>query len=282
MPDVPVGPDGDDLIRGDLPALAIPTPPATHFALAKAALLAGKHMLVEKPLTPRSADPIDLAALADREWRIVMAGHLLLFQPAIGFIKDALASGKVGQLHSLHQERLNLGRVRSEENALWSLGVHDVAVLHYLVSQAPERVTAVGQRVLQPTIEDDVHLHLRFPNSVEAHLHASWLWPEKRLRLTFVVLGGMLVYDEAAQSVTLHRKSIASDLATKEDGSGLVFEGHCEPLRLELEHFLACVGDRTRPPSDAASAAEVITVLETASRQLEERWATTSSTSPRT
>lgn len=269
-PTVPLYPDGQHLLQSDIPAVAIATPAATHVALVREALAAGKHVFVEKPLSLRREEAEELADRADRDGRILMVGHLLLYQPAVRWIKDFLASGVIGVLYSLHQERLNLGRVRTVENALWSLGVHDVAVLLYLVGEAPERVIAQGQAVLQRGVEDDVYLHLRFPGGVQAHLHASWLWPEKRRRLTVIGSRTMLVYDEIAQEVTLHRKRIGEDLQPRDEGGEVVFRGAAQPLRLEMEEFVACVRDGRRPLSDGRQGVEVVAVLEEATRQLRE------------
>ncbi len=269
-PDVALHPDSSALLQTGLPAVVIATPAATHFAQAKEALLAGKHVFVEKPLALRAAEAEELVALARKVGKTLMVGHLLLYQPAIRWIRDFLDSGGIGAPWSLHQERLNLGKVRTVENALLSLGVHDVAVLLYLIGQAPERVTAHGQAVLQLGVEDDVHLHLQFPKGVQAHIHCSWLWPEKRRRLTIIGSRGMLVYDEIDQTVVLHRRGINADLSIHDEGAEVAFRGHGQPLRLELEHFLECVREGRRPLSDGESAVPVVQVLEEATRQLRE------------
>lgn len=269
-PAIPLYPDHKDLLQSDIPAVAIATPAATHFALVREALAAGKHVFVEKPLALRGEEAEELADRAERAGRILMVGHLLLYQPAVGWMKDYLISGDLGELWSLYQERLNLGTVRMVENALWSLGVHDVAVLLHLVGERPTDVQAVGQAVLQPRVEDDVHLHLSFPNGIRAHVHASWLWPEKRRRLTVIGSRTMLVYDEIVQEVTLHRKRIGEDLRPRDEGGEVVFRGAAEPLRLEMEHFVACVQDGRRPLSGGRQAVDVVAVLEEATRQLRE------------
>ncbi len=268
-PGVPLFPDHSKILASALPAVAIATPAATHFALAKEALLAGKHVFVEKPLALKAAQAEELVALARETGRALMVGHLLLYQPAIRWIKEFLEAGGLGELWSLHQERLNLGRARTVENALWSLGVHDVAVLLYLVGQAPEKVVAQGQAVLQIGVEDEVYLHMRFPGGTQAHIHASWLWPEKRRRLVIVGSKGMLVYDEIEQAVVFHHKGINPDLTNRDEGAELAFRGHGEPLALELAHFLECLAEGKRPLSDGESALPVIRVLEEATRQLE-------------
>lgn len=269
-PDVMALSRPEDVWSSPLPGVAIATPAPTHFELARQALEAGKHVFVEKPLTLTARDAEELVRIAEERGRALMVGHLLLYQPAIGWIKQQIDSGLIGRVVSLHQERLSLGRVRTAENAMWSLGVHDVAVLLYLVGQQPVRVSASGHRVLQPEIEDDVRVELFFPTGVRAHLHSSWLWPEKRRRLTIVGIKGMLVYDELLQTVTLHRKSIGPNLEATDGGSEVVFVGEGQPLRLECEHFLEVVKTGRRPLSDGKSGFEVVRVLEEAQKQLEQ------------
>jgi predicted dehydrogenase len=252
------------LWSSDVDAVAIATPAPSHFAIARDALLAGKDVFVEKPMVLSVEEGKQLVALARERRRVLMVGHLLLYQPAIRWLANYLSSGELGEVHSFHQERLNLGQARPVENALWSLGVHDVAVLLHLVREEPSRASVVGQRVLGEQVEDDVTLHLDFPSGVQAHLHASWLWPEKRRRLTVVGSRGMLVYDETAQQVVLHRKGIDRALKNWDEGHLQVFHGPAEPLRLELEHFCDRVADRQPPLSDGASGLAVVRVLEQA------------------
>lgn len=269
-PEIPLYPDHHSLLQSDLRAVAIATPAVTHYEVAKAALDAGKDLFVEKPLSMTVAEAFEITTLAAQDRRILMVGHLLLYQPAVQWIRQYLADGRLGQLRSLHHERLNLGRARSVENALWSLGVHDVAVTLHLVGESPSRTVAVGQAVLQLGVEDDVHLHLAFPGGVWSHVHASWLWPERRRRLTVVGSEGMLIYDEADQTVTLHEKGITEALTNRDDGSEVVYRGGGEPLKLELEHFLDCVNGRMAPRTDGESAVEVLRVLEAATAEMED------------
>lgn len=267
-PDVTVFARAEEAWASPWPAVVIATPVPTHFRLAHEALAAGKHVFVEKPLTLTTYEAEELVRLATECRRILMVGHLLLYQPAIQWIKEHLDQGLIGDVVGLHQERLSLGRVRTAENALWSLGVHDVAVLLYLVGVAPTDVIATGQRVLQPTVEDDVRVELRFPGDVRAHLHSSWLWPERRRQLTIIGTAGMLVYDELVQTVTLHRKAIGPDLMALDDGAEVVFVGEGQPLRLECEHFLEAVRTGRKPLSDGESGLEVVRVLDRAQQQL--------------
>ncbi|HAF70306.1 MAG: Oxidoreductase domain protein [Acetothermia bacterium 64_32] len=267
-PGIPIYPDHRELLASDVPAVAIATPAATHFAIAKEALEAGKHVFVEKPLALNLKEAEALVALAQARRKVLMVGHLLLYQPAIRWIKDFLAQGGLGKLWSFHQERLNFGRVRTVENALWSLGVHDIAVLLFLIEEKPDRILAEGQRVLQPAVEDDVCLHFSFPSGIRAHLHCSWLWPEKQRSLTIIGEKGMLVFDEVQGTVVLHRKTITPTLTTDAQGSEVVFRNYGEPLKLELEHFVECIREGKTPLSDGKSALAVLEVLEEASRQL--------------
>jgi predicted dehydrogenase len=268
FPSLPLFADFSEVLATDVTAVAVATPVTTHATIVKASLLRGKDVFVEKPITLSSQHAVELNEIASREGRILMVGHLLLYDPGIEFVKAYLESGKLGEIRLIHQERLNLGTVRTAENALWSLGVHDIAVLLHLVGHYPGQIAATGQRILQPGVDDDVHLQMVFPNGVQAHLHTSWLWPEKRRRLTVVGSKAMLVWDELARTCTVHNKRAQSDLSVVDEGSSIVFRATGDPLRLELQHFLACIKNRVPPRSDAKSAVDVVRILEQASLQL--------------
>jgi predicted dehydrogenase len=250
--------------RPDIQAVVIATPAPTHHRVAREFLLAGQDVLVEKPMTLTSAEAEDLVTVAETHGRILMAGHLLLYKPAIRFIRGFLEEGKLGRVFTLHQERAKHGKARAAENALWSLGVHDVAALLHLAGTTPSRITATGHCGLRPGMEDDVYLHLEFPDGRHAHLHSSWLWPEDRRRLTIVGSRGMLVYDEKEETVTLHRRMIDAGLNNVDLGSETVFTGaaHFQPLAAELSHFIECVQTRRRPLSDGHQAVDVVRILE--------------------
>ncbi|WP_284643283.1 Gfo/Idh/MocA family protein [Paenibacillus silviterrae] len=252
---------GDQTIYG----VVIATPAFTHYELAKACLLSGKDVFIEKPMTLSSEDGEQLIRIAEAHNRIIMVGHLLLYQPAIQEMKKVMDSGRIGRVMTLHQQRLKLGRVRSIENVLWSFGVHDLAVFHYLTGEEPTELITVGQNVIQPSIEDDVYLHLTLANGVKAHLHTSWLYPEVVRKLTVIGTEGMLVYDEVAQSVTLHNKGIHSDLSNRDAGSEIIFEGENQPLHIECSHFLECMETRRIPISDGRNGVVVVKILERAS-----------------
>jgi predicted dehydrogenase len=267
-PGVEVWAESKDAFASEVDAIVIATPAVTHAALALAAIQAGKDVFVEKPFALNVEDAERVVREAYAAERVLMVGHMLLYQPAIRWIREYVQQGNIGSLIGLHQERLNLGTVRTVENVLWSLGVHDVAALMYLIGEDVLRVTAWGQRALQERIEDDMYIHLQFQSGVEGHLHASWLWPERRRRLSVVGTHAMLVYDEDEHVVLLHRRHVLEDLSVEDGGTELVFTGDAEPLRAELEHFLDCVRTRSAPISDGESGLRVIRVLEQASTQL--------------
>jgi predicted dehydrogenase len=254
--------DYDSLLSSDIDAVAIATPPATHYEIALKFLEQSKDVFIEKPMTLASQDADELVRIAEANQCILMVGHLLLYQPAIDFIKNYLERGHLGKIYHLHQERLKLGRVRTEENVLWSLGVHDIAVLLYLVGSSPESVDFTGHCGVQKQIEDDTYVHMTFDGGIMAHLHSSWIWPENKRSLKIIGEKGMLVYNEMEQTVVLHTKRIGSDLENIDQGEEQLFEGSDQPLRLEMEHFIDCIRSREEPISNGRSGAEVIRVLE--------------------
>ncbi|HET7315314.1 Gfo/Idh/MocA family oxidoreductase [Salinisphaera sp.] len=261
-PDLALYADWQAALASGCDAVAIATPTPTHHEIALAAVAAGKDVFVEKPMTHSSADARELAAAAEAAGRILMVGHLLLYQPAIAWIKDYVEAGELGELFSIRHERLNLGRARSAENVIWDIGVHDMAVMLYLTGEAPQRVRGTGHRMLGLSVEDEMHVHLEFAGGIRGNIHTSWLWPETQRRTVLRGTRGMLVYDEVAQAVTHHRKWIDADLTNRDEGSEVVHRGDGQPLRLELAHFIDCVTDRSRPRSDGDSAVAVIETLE--------------------
>lgn len=267
-PGVPVYSDYAPIIDSDTKAVCVAAQAPDHYEIGKALLEAGKDVFIEKPMTLSSADAEDLVRIADERGAVLMVGHLLLYQPAVGFIRDAIAFGKVGKVYAIHQTRVGLGRARDVENVLWSLGVHDVAVALSLIGEAPISVKVTGQDALTEGIEDDIHLQMVFPGGVHNYLHCSWLWPVKDRGMVVIGDKGMLVYNELEQTVTLHHKSIDSDLKNVDKGEEIVFQGAGEPLKLELQHFLECCEQRKTPLSDGRNGLEVVKVLEKASEEL--------------
>lgn len=279
-PRVRITPDYDDLLDDeDLDAVVLATPPATHHELALAALEADKHVFVEKPLALSSEHADDLVRTAARHHRCLMVGHVLLFHPAIKKLKEFVDTGELGDIYYLYANRQNLGTVRRDENALWSLGAHDVAILLYLLDDQPIEVAAHGESYLQRDVADVVFGYLKFATGIIAHLHLSWLDPHKLRRLTVVGSRRMAVVDdmEAERKLTLYEKS-AVPPSTDSFGEyvqvrfGDIVSPRLpsdEPLRLECEHFIAATRSRGRAFVGSREASAVVHVLEALQRSLD-------------
>jgi predicted dehydrogenase len=268
---------GDLLTDRELDAVFLATPVPTHAELAVAVAEAGKHCFVEKPLATNSADAERAVAAATAAGRVLMVGHLLEYHPAVAHIKRLLDDGELGELFYIYGNRLNLGKLRADENALWSLGAHDVSVVLHLIDEEPEECLAQGASYVREGVEDVVFCYLRFPSGVVAHLHLSWLDPHKERRLTVVGARRMVTFDDMLieGKLTIYDKGFDED--TRSWGeyiarSGDIFSpriANAEPLRVECEHFLECVRTGSTPRSDGASGLRVVRVLERLQRSLE-------------
>lgn len=268
-PEVPVFADYQSALASDVQAVVIATPAPTHYALAKSALEAGKDVYVEKPMTLEAHQAEELAHYAEAHQRILMVGHLLLYQPAISWMRDYLERGEAGRVWHVATRRAKLGKIRREENVWWSFAPHDVSVvLDLLGNPTVERVRAQGHAMLQAAVEDDVHVSLNFTSGQTAHLHASWYWPLNERKTVVLAEKKMLVYDELAQTVTIHDKGIDQDLHNRDGGCFVADVADAEPLRLECEHFLHCLSTRQQPRSDGWNGLAVVTVLEQAQKAL--------------
>jgi predicted dehydrogenase len=272
--------DSLDAVLADpeLDAVVLATPVPTHAELAIRVLEAGKHCFVEKPLARSAADAERVLEAAETADRIVMVGHLLEYHPGVRKLKDVVDSGELGEIHYIYSNRLNLGQLRADENALWSLGAHDVSVLLLLAGEEPYEVTARGESYMRDGIEDVVFGFLRFPSGLAAHLHLSWLDPHKERRFTVVGSKRMATFDDMAleRKLTIYDKGF--DEAADTYGEYITRSGeatspqiaNAEPLRLECQHFVECVRDRTVPTSDGHSGLRVVRVLEELQRALEQ------------
>lgn len=283
LDDVAPGPrrvsDFDALVQDSATdAIIIATPPETHHALAAAALRAGKDVLVEKPLALRPQDAEDLVGIADREGRVLMVGHLLLYHPAIRKLRSLVLDGELGEIRYLYAQRVNLGVIRKHENALWSLAPHDLAVAIDLFGEVPFTVTAQGASYLQPGIEDVTFVQLAFPSGRMAAIHVSWLDPHKERRLTVVGRRKMAVFDdmEATEKLRVYDRGVDQpeylpygESLTLRFGDILIpkVDGG-EPLVLECQHFADRLHDRGRPWSDGESGLAVVRVLAAATESL--------------
>jgi predicted dehydrogenase len=261
-----------------LNAVALATPVPSHAQLATRVLEAGKHCFVEKPLAQsvQEAQQAVAAALASR--RVLMVGHLLEYHPGVQMLKELIDSGELGERIYIYGNRLNLGKLRSDENALWSLGAHDVSVVLYLAGEEPSEVSAHGESYVREGVEDVVFCFLRFPSGLSSHLHLSRLDPHKERRFTVVGSRQMATFDDMA----IEGKLSVYDKGVDEDArgygeyitrTGAMFSPripNVEPLRIECEHFIASVRSGEPPRSDGESGLRVVRVLEALQHSLEE------------
>jgi predicted dehydrogenase len=249
----------------------------THARLALAALEAGKHCFVEKPLALTAADARAVKAAADAGERVLMVDHLLVYHPGVQAMKRLVDEGTLGRVFYLYGNRQNLGIVRPDENALWSLGPHDVAVMLHLVGERPAEVMANGRSYLQPGVEDVVFGQILFPSGVLGHLHLSWLDPHKMRKLTVIGSDKMAVFDdmETERKVTVYDKGPVPRTETYGEyiqvRSGDIHIPKIpgdEPLRLVCEHFVSCVAEGRRPLADGEAGVTVVEVLEAMTESL--------------
>ncbi len=270
--------DLDDLLADpELDAVVVATPVPTHAELALRALDAGKHVFVEKPLAQSVEAAEEVAAAAERAGRLLMVGHLLEYHPGIERLKQIADGGDLGDIHYVYSNRLNLGKLRADENALWSLGAHDVSVVLRLAGEEPSDCMAFGESYMRPGVEDVVFCYLRFPSGLAAHLHLSWLDPHKERRFTVVGSRRMATFDdmELERKLTVYDKGFDQDYSSYGEyiaRSGDVWSpkiSNEEPLRIECRHFVECVRDGAEPVSGGRSGVRVVRVLEALQRSLE-------------
>jgi predicted dehydrogenase len=262
--------DFDELLADpNLDAVVVATPVVTHYDLTRRALLAGKHVFVEKPMAVQASEADELVAIAEEQGRVLMPGHLLLYHPGVAKLKELVDAGELGDVLYLYGNRQNFGKIRREENALSSLGAHDLSVILHLVGEEPSECWARGESFLGE-VEDVVFCYLRFPSGKVAHMHLSWLDPHKKREMTVVGTKRMVVFDD----MELERKITVYDKATERPpesyGEWRTRTGdiYCpkipndEPLRLEVQHFLDLVSGKGDPLAAARDGAVVVRALE--------------------
>jgi predicted dehydrogenase len=271
--------DFDELLSDQsVEAVIVATPVVTHFELAKRALEAGKHVLVEKPPALTGAETEELVATAEENERVLMPGHLLLYHPGVARLKELIASGELGEILYVYGNRQNLGQIRKDENALWSLGVHDLSVILHLLQEEPSEAWARGESFLTEGVEDVVFCYLRFPSGKIAHMHLSWLDPHKMRRITVVGRDKMAVFDdmELDRKLTVYDKGPVERAATYGEWvtrTGDIYSPkipNAEPLRLECEHFLQLVAGNGDPLAAARDGLAVVRTLEHLQASLEQ------------
>lgn len=256
-------------------AVALATPAARHYSMARAALLAGKDVFVEKPLALRVEEGEHLVRLAAERGRVLMVGHLMEHHGAIERLVALVRAGTLGRLEYLYSNRLNLGKVRREENALWSFAPHDIAVFLRLVGASPLKVIANGGAYLQPHIADVTVTHILFPGEVRAHLFVSWLHPFKEQKLVVIGTRKMAVFDDVRPTgkLVLYDRNISlieGEFFSQKVLPEPVLYDETEPLRRECAHFLECIKTRRAPYTDGESGVAVLRVLEASQRSLEQ------------
>jgi predicted dehydrogenase len=257
-----------------LDAVVVATPVVTHYELARQALAAGKHVFVEKPMALHAGEAEELCALAEERDLVLMPGHLLLYHPAVNKLKELIDSGELGEIRYVYGNRRNLGKFRTDENALGSLGAHDLSVILRLVGEEPSEVWARGESYVNPPVEDVVFCYLRFPSGKMAHMHLSWLDPHKIREMTVVGSKKMAVFDD----MDLERKITVYDKGEERQPLGTYGEWRTrtgdiyvpkirndEPLRLECQHFLRLVrgdGDRLVAARDGIGVVRALEQLQ--------------------
>lgn len=269
----------DLLSDDDLDAVVVAAPVPAHAPLARQALRAGKDVFVEKPLALSPTEAEDLVRLADEGDRVLMVGHLLEYHPAVARLKQAVNSGELGEIFYVYTNRLNLGIVRQDENALWSLGPHDLSITMRLLEEEPVEAQATGHSYLRSGVEDVVFGTLRFPDGKLAHLHMSWLDPHKERKITVVGSEKMAVFDDMSrdEKLRIYDKGVEKpefesygEYINLRFGDVLVPHiANDEPLKLECEHFVECVAERKRPLSDGRSGLRVVRALNGLQRSLD-------------
>jgi UDP-2-acetamido-3-amino-2,3-dideoxy-glucuronate N-acetyltransferase len=253
-------------------AVALATPAVAHYEMAKAALLAGKDVLVEKPLAVDVKHGEELVKVAEANSRVLMVGHILRYHPAILALQRLIRDGALGKINYVYSNRLNIGKIRTEENILWSFAPHDISVMLALLNEMPNRVSCQGGAYLSEGVPDVTLSHFEFPSGVRAHVFVSWLHPIKEQRLVIVGTEKMAVFDDTADDkLVLYPHKVEwknrIPVAVKANGEVVQLDTQ-EPLRAECQHFLDCVKSRTTPVSDGKEGLRVLTVLDACQRAI--------------
>lgn len=278
-PHIPTSKNFEDVLKdSNVQAIVVATGAASHYELAKAALLAGKDVFVEKPITLDVKEAQELVEIAENNKSILMVGHLLKYHPAVIKLKKFVDDGELGDIYYMYSTRVNLGQIRRDENALWSLGPHDISVMLYMVDDEPIEVTAKGESYLREGVEDVVFVSMKFKSKVVGHMQLSWLDPHKVRKLTVVGSKKMITLDdmEPMEKLKLYDKGAhIPEYDTYGEYISLRFGDICipmvdggEPLRTECQHFIDCIRNREKPISDGRDGLRVLKVLDAAQRSM--------------
>src|SRR5215469_15268710 len=278
-PGVRVLSEHTDLLATDVDAVVVATPIHTHYAVAREALLAGKHVLVEKPLATSVTEAAHLVALAHRQQRVLMTGHTFVFNPAVRELRRLVQAGDLGRIYYGDAARLNLGLFQRHANVLWDLAPHDISILMHVLGQDPVMVSARGSTCVQAGVHDVCYMEIHFSGGTSANVHVSWLDPDKVRRLTLVGDRRMAVFDDvsATAKLRIYDQGVEYpvtdnygefELAYRHGEIVIPYIAWREPLRLECEHFLDCVRRGDRPLSDGEQGLAVVATLQAADRSL--------------
>jgi predicted dehydrogenase len=269
-----------DMLEGDIDAIIIATPVSTHFNLAKEALLADKHILIEKPMTSSSKEALELIQLAEKRGLVLMVGHTYEYHPAVDYLRELVGSGDLGDIYSIDAARLNLGLYRPDVNVLWDLAPHDISIMLSLIDKEPVAVSARGTHHLDSGVCDMAYLEILFANESMGHVHVSWLHPRKIREITIVGSQKMAVYDDISDSEKIHIYDKGLAVANGNNGFSnwppnyrygdvvIPFIANAEPLKQECIHFVQCIDEGKRPRSDGLVGLKVTSILESADKSL--------------
>ena len=263
----------DAFSHKDITAVVVATPAETHHEVAHKALSAGKHVFVEKPLSLTEKEGQDLVRLAEERKLILMVGHILQYHPAVIKLKELIRSGELGKIQYLYSNRLNIGKIRNEENILWSFAPHDISVILMLLREMPESVFAAGGSYLQRKIPDTTLTTMDFPSGVKAHIFVSWLHPFKEQKLVVVGDKKMAVFDDVSQEKLVlypHRIDWLDRIpVASKEAAEVVSVQMEEPLKLECRHFLECIENKQKPRTDGEEGLRVLKILHASQNSLD-------------
>jgi len=282
FPHVQTTQDWRSCLAAEVDAVCVATPVPLHHEMAAAALEAGKHVFVEKPLTASVKKAEHLVKLAKEQDRVLLVDHTFVYSPAVNHVRDIVRSGDLGDIYYISMSRLNLGLFQKDINVMWDLAPHDLSILMYVLDASPETVSAQGNANILPSIEDVAMITLSFPGNVTAYVHVSWLDPSKVRKSTFVGSKKMLVYDdvEPLEKIKIYDKGV--DGPARYDTFGefqfsyrygdiyTPFLASTEPLQVECRHFLDCIEGTAKPRSGGDEGLEVVKILEAAGQSLQE------------
>ncbi len=262
----------DILTDRTIDAVVLATPAVTHYRMAKDALMAGKHVFVEKPLALETSEGEELVALAERHSRILMVGHILQYHNAVLSLKDLIDRGELGKIQYIYSNRLSIGKIRTEENILWSFAPHDISVILMLLNEMPESVVSSGGNYLQEKVADVTLTIMNFPSGVNAHIFVSWLHPFKEQKLIVVGDEKMAVFDDVSQDKLVlyaHKIKWQDRLPIASKAEAVVVPvDMAEPLRMECQHFLSCIQEEKKSKTDGSEGLRVLSILNAAQRSL--------------